>query len=825
MSPSTRDGRRSSRPDPHRSSAPSDGRSARVGIIITARPATAQGAQTGRQLAGAVSPTLQWLPAHRLVVPPPPVHYCDRPELTRRCAPANCSFTLLMAPAGFGKTTLLAEACRRATAQGVPVAWLTLAAKDDPEALDADLAHAFQAAGIDLIGAFRADGTLPGKTHPRTALLLRVLEAAEHTCVLALDEIDNASNPATVDLLHDLLRSAPPCLHVAITCRELPPGLDASRPFFGGGTEVITAEDLRFSKADIARFFDLELSRRELADIASESKGWPIALGIRRNESARHGAGKARAARHVMDNWIASRFWEGFSADDREWLLDTGLLDWFNAALLEEVVERPGMPGMLERLAALPRLAGLLEPIGRPVPKAHRLHPLLREHCAQRRRQETPDRYRRIHRRAAAALSRRGETVQAMHHAILAEDPALAGEILVKSGGPQIWLLEGTDRFTAAERLVPHEVTADPRLAMTRCIALMFSGRLDDARRIFAAAIAHPNGSVDRIDRLLTRGAMAVNGCRLLDDAEGRAFAAEIARLAALPSTGDTVRAALSYGMSVCRAHRAEFDESLSFAREARRLTVGRNAYLTMITDAQLGQVAMARGRVREASARYRSAQLFAKERFPKDPRLNAYAEPLLRELAFERNRLAEDTDPRRIEDEVYRGDAPLSHYAATVDVAAELALEAGGPDAALDAIEVLSERAHRAGLVALDGHLAALRVKVLADAGRVAEAERIWSVAELPSEDQGCLAFGRRGWRETEALSCAGVSLLAASGDIEAGMRLERALAHAAVRRGLRRTLMRALALRIGLCHAAADPEAAQSATADYLALYVETD
>ena len=408
---------------------------------------------------------------------------------------------------------------------------------------------------------------------------------------------------------------------------------------------------------DIARFFDLELSRTEVVAVAAESDGWPIALRIRRNEAARPGAGEDRVARHVMDNWFADRFWQGFAHRDREWVLDAGLLDWFDAELLGEVVERPEA---LRRLLALPRLGGLLEPVGRATPGVYRLHPLLREHCAERRRLETPERCRRVHGRVAEALAARGETVEAMRHATRAGDPALAGSILADAGGLQIWLLEGTDRLALADRLVDDEVAAGPRLAMTRCVASMIGGRLHDARRAFEAAATHPDGPADETDRLLAAGAMTVNGCRPFDAAEARAFGPAVARLAALPTTRDPLRVALSYGMSSCAAHGADFDASRRLARQARRMAVGRFPYLTMIVDAQLGQVAMARARVREAVSRYRAPQRLARARFLKDPRLGAYADVLMLELALERNRLPEGTDPGRVAGEPYRGDAPL---------------------------------------------------------------------------------------------------------------------------------------------------------------------
>ena len=83
-------------------------------------------------------------------VPELPVRYCDRSALTARCAPTRRRATFIAAPGGFGKTTLLAAACRAETARGVPVAWLALADGESGATLDAYLAFAFHHAGIDL---------------------------------------------------------------------------------------------------------------------------------------------------------------------------------------------------------------------------------------------------------------------------------------------------------------------------------------------------------------------------------------------------------------------------------------------------------------------------------------------------------------------------------------------------------------------------------------------------------------------------------------------------------------------------------------------------
>ena len=778
--------------------------------------------RAGAPATPATEPGSHWLPRHRVAIPGPPARYCDRPELTRRCTPTHQRVTVLMAPGGFGKTVLLADACRRAGAGGVPVAWVTLSGDDDPGALDAYLAFAFQEAGIDLLAPLRRGETGLGQAYPRTALLLRALEARGRPCVLALDEAERASDPGAVRLLNHLLRNAPPCLHIAIACRELPPGLDLAQPVLGQDAAVLTAEDLRFSKADIARFFDLELSRHELATVAAESGGWPIALRIRRNEAARPGAGQARVARHVVENWIAGRFWDGFTREDRELVLDMGLFEWIDAALFEEAVERPGA---LQRVVDLPCLAGLLEPVGRTAPGVYRLHPLLRDHCATHRRLETPARYRRLHRRAAAALASRGETIEAMRHASHAGDAVLAGSILTEAGGAQWSIREGTDRLATANRFVTDAAAAaEPRLALVRCIALLTEGRPRDAGRVFAKVPRRPNDPDLDIDRLVVGGILNLVGLRQVQSAEARAMITEAARLVALPNTGAVVRGALFYGHGAYLGHRADFDAAAALGREARRLVVRRSTYLTMMIDSLLGQFAMARGRVREALARYHNAQRIAKARFLRVPRMCLYADLLLRELALERNRLGADADLRTIVAQVFYGTGHLSHYAATADTATDLALQSGGADAALSVLDEMAERAQRAGVAALGMHLAGLRVSVLADAGRVAAAERTWRAAALPA-DAAVLDLDTRGWRETEALACARVRLLAARDDHEEAADLERALARTAAAHGLTRTLMRALALRVRLCHRAGNRDAAREATAEYLALYARSD
>ncbi|MDE0003904.1 MAG: LuxR C-terminal-related transcriptional regulator [Rhodospirillaceae bacterium] len=767
------------------------------------------------------APLSFWLPHHRIVVPERPSRYCNRPELTRRCEPARQPVVVLLAPGGFGKTTLLSAVCRDAMSRRVSVAWLTLSRDDQPGDLDAHLALAFQEAGIDLLGPLGRGETGIGQAYPRTAVLIRALEERTHPCILALDEAEHAQDPDAIGLLNYLLRNAPPCLHIAIAARSLPPGLDLAQPVLGERSTLLTAEDLRFTRADIARFFDLKLSRDQLAAVAAESNGWPIALQICRNDANKQGDAEARAARHVVDNWIAGRFWEGFSRADRELILDIGLLEWVDSALVEAICNDSCA---LERLLALPTLAGLLQPGGRNLAKVYRLHPLLREHCTDQRRGENPARFRVVHRRVAAALAHRGATLDAIRHSALAGDSALAGRIFVEAGTLQLWLREGTQRLLAAARFLP-PADAEPRLAMTHCIALHFQGRLNEARRTLAAAPVRPNDPGFEIDRLLACGVLAINGCQMPDAEDRRLMEAAAARIADRSGTPTLVRAMLTLGLSISHLSRIDLAASVALARRARKAVVGKSAYITMMIDSHLGQIAMARGQVREALRLYRSSERISKARFLEDPALTIYSGLLMCELALERNRVDGNADPRRIVRDVCLRGRNFTYYAAAASLATALTLDSDGTEAALAVAEEIGEFARRAGLDPLHRHLAALRVSLLAEAQEVNAAQRTWRGSELPATDAGCLAVGAGGWRDLEAIACARIQLLAAAGNTSEADDLAKALTQLADERGLRRTLMRTLALRVRLCHRAGSRGQAARAAARYLALYARTD
>ena len=781
-------------------------------------------------------PRPSWLLSQKIVIPDRVEGYLHRPELVKRTMPVRRRATVLKAPGGFGKTTLLSECCRRLLEGGIPVAWVSLDAHDEPELLDTYVAYACQSAGLDVLGAPDSDRHWD-LLESRVAYVAREIESRSGPFVLAFDELEQLKDPGSVELLDFLLQRGPPNLHLAFSCRELPDGLNVSGALLEGRCEVVTTGDLRFSESEVGRFFDLTLSKNELARLMADSAGWPFALRIYRNVEGPEDRAEPDEVRDFVANWIESRLFDGLGTEDREFLLDLGLFEWLDADLVDAVLERNDTR---RRIDGLPILTGLLEPVGGDPEEGWRLHPLVREHCARRRSRETPQRFRSIHRRIAEALGLRGETVDAMRHAVEAGEPELAGEILERGGGIHLWTRMGTGQFLAADRLLSEKVVATrPRLGLVRSQALLLSGRIRESRkclkevqerfRTSATKKDSPEGGGTEADfeftqdEWIVRGNVTLHGGWFASPDEHRAMKAESERLWESGRTNPLTRGQLEFGLCLSHNHTADFDIALDWAARA-RATLVRSRFMTMYLDIQAGQIAMARGRVEEAEGQYLKARREARKSFVLDVASVAISEILLQELAAEVKGPPPVSEAGRVPGALTSNGTPYAAYAAACGTVIDARLREEGVDGALKAADEMLEYVCGESLPGLTRYVSALQVGLLAAADRTDEAERAWRQEGLPGDPEDCLQLEGQSWREMEALSCARIRLLAAKGEFGAARGLAGHLRAVAEARGLRRTLMRSLALSVVLENQAGETAAAFRSLEDYLREYQET-
>ena len=815
-------------------------------------PNTQDGERIGDSARGAEaphsapSPDASWLLAHKVELPDPVEGYVPREDLESACSPTARRLTSLHAPGGFGKTALLAHCCHRLRVEGVVVAWLSVDEEDAPVSVATYLSLAFEQAGVsarqDSAGDSRADAAyLPQDATDSAAdyrinLLIQLIRRHGAPCVLALDELERLRDADAVILLNALLERAPPNLHFAMAFRERPEGLALAMLSLEGHARTFTAEDLRFSAAHIARFFEpprsgsQRLSRAQLAAIAEDSAGWPIALRLYRNALETGAPLNELGASDTVAAWIESRLWRGLAVEDRDFVLDIALFDWIEPPLIDEAT--PHSQSRL-RLASMHALNGLLQTAGGEG-SAMRLHPLVREYCAKRLFRQDPERFRLIHAGIARALARRGQVLDALRHAAEAGDNALIGAIAEEAGGVKLWIRRGSDALWALDAWLTEEVLADhPRLALVRCIALIAAGDIDGARRVYQTAAVESVGFTRdaggreddelRNDHLLALGMFAILGCSRLVQYEPLFEAAT--GFASHPDLDPLLRGAMRLGKSIVHNEMAQFDEATHWADSARADLGPGAVYVLPYIHFQSGIAAMARGRTDEAERHYQLGFNIA-QGHAGDTGMMMFGSVLKAELELERCAGTPaiafmPVSPRLLGQYA----AWFDVYAASVGVASELAWHQGNRDQAMQAVEQARRFAHATDRAALVRLTSAQRVSLLLLGGHTDEAARAWRAEELPSDSAACLDLKAQRWREMEAIACARLRLLVAQGEFESARSLALGLREAASGHDLLRTLMRALALSVRLETRAGDEDRAAERLTDALRLYRRVD
>ena len=324
-------------------------------------------------------------------------------------------------------------------------------------------------------------------------------------------------------------------------------------------------------------------------------------------------------------------------------------------------------------------------------------------------------------------------------------------------------------------------------------------------------------------DHCMVRGMILLYGSESMGSALMGPHLADVARLAESPHVDVLTRGILEYTLCLAGNMTGAFTDALDHAARARECFAG-SPYMSMFTDIQEGQAAMAQGRVQDAMALYRRAERVARERYVLDPQPAAVCKALIHELSVECGRAGPGAELARVPEALTRGSAPFQAYAAASGAVVEARLRNEGVEAALADADGMLEYVRRARLPALVRYVSALRVSLLEMAGPIGDAERAWVAAALPADAVGCLDLAGQTWREMEALACACLRLAIGAERFKEARGFAGELRTVAATRGLKRTLMRALALSAVLERRAGDRAAAAAHVEAYLRAYAET-
>ena len=775
----------------------------------------------------AAEPAAPWLVTAKVTVPELADGYLHRPSLIRQFdSVADRRISVLRAPGGFGKTTTLSEICRRARKRGMLVAWLTVDEDDVLGLFGAHLAYAFTHAGLDLTAQSSEDAWTSNPLTHQIGMFVRVIETHAAPCLLVLDELDRLPEQS-VDLLDRLLRQGPRNLHFALSFRSNP-GLDLASIVLDGSGVIATTDQFRFSKPEVHRFFDGNLTRHEVDNVLARTDGWPVALRIDRDMWIAGPLKNAELGEALTRNFLDTRLLRRLPDADRALLLDLAVFDWIDMDLADEVLELTDTRARVESLVALDGLLTSVERNG----AVRRLHPLVREHCHRVLAREDPVRKRRLHRRLAEALVQRGRLVPAWRHAAETGDLRFLGEMMERVGVFRMWLSEGMTCVSAADRfLTPALLEEYPRLALIRCVACYIRREFTEAHELLRtitprlddlARRSDLDASTLLLDRLCTEVALAGAHARLASDRQLQALSAARPEDAATAEQASLVRSGSLLISCISSYHAGSYEicrpQGLRALSHARR---GGYRHGEVFVSLTLGMAAMAQGCVEEAAGHYADARRVTKAFFASDPALATIVDVLVIELDLERDR------EKAIEQRPVGGLTSLRAswtdiQEAALAVAAELNRTRYGPEVGVGFLEEEIAKARAAGLEAIVRYASALLSHALVDAGHAGRAERAWRDGRLPTDPADLFDLDRQSWREMEALSCARIGLLTALGNRDAAGDLAQRLRALTSARGLKRTLMRALVLSMALD---ADTDGAIEPLVEFLGLTRDTD
>lgn len=462
----------------------------------------------------------------RLDVPARGARTVDRPRLRERLdGVPEARLVLVAAPAGFGKSTLLADWLRASDARA---AWLALDARDDEPAR---LARALAAAAARLAGSAHDDG-LVDPTQPfdpelaLAAVLAAVGLAAERApaggAVLVLDDYHLVGDPAAHRLVAELVDRLPPRARLAISTRADPP-LPLARLRARGELVEVRAEDLRFTPseaAELLRAGAVDLDAADVEALTERTEGWAAALRLAavslRDHPDRANAVKRFGASHrfVLD-YVVEEVLAGLPPAIQDLLLRTSILERLSGPLCDAVA---GRSDGRERLEELERSGLPLLPLD-DERCWYRYHALFAEVLRARLAILRPDEITGLHARAAAWHAEHGDDDEAVAHAIRADDLAAATRLVAAAslrrlnagdiGRVRRWL----------DALPDAAVRGDAQLSTSYAWCLVLpgeaagvAGRLADAERALAA-----DPRPDPVEEGMVRTQLALVRSRLAD--------------------------------------------------------------------------------------------------------------------------------------------------------------------------------------------------------------------------------------------------------------------------------------------------------------------
>ncbi len=351
----------------------------------------------------------------------------SRAGLTARLMGAVGDVVAVVAPAGYGKTTLLSSWIQADPRPGV---WMSLdTAHNDPVVLLTGLALALDAVEpIDpTVLAPLWDREVGGAT-ASLARFGRMLSSRRTAVVLVLDNVHELVAPEALDAVALVVADLPDCSTLALAGRTMP-AIDVGR-LRGGQVVRVDTNDLAFGVSETTtmyRALGLELTPADVGSLVARTEGWPSALYLAALSISRPPDKRRAVAEFGGDDWLIvdylrDELLDDLDPDTHSFLLGASCLEELSGPLCDAVLARTGSARLLEELERRHLLVMAADDEG----QSFRLHLLLRDMLRSELARHHPGHRSDLHRRASTWFEEKGDPDSAIEHAAAAGDLARA---------------------------------------------------------------------------------------------------------------------------------------------------------------------------------------------------------------------------------------------------------------------------------------------------------------------------------------------------------------------------------------------------------------
>lgn len=428
-----------------------------------------------------------WLIETKLQPPRIAAREVPRPLLEQYCPVEDApQVTLVNAPLGYGKTTLISGWFHTLEAEKRPVAWLSLDEYDDDIRLFvAHLVAAFVHAGV--VDA----GILPERLNPDIdagRLLVQAVGSISRggqRLVLFLDDFHRISSPAVIRLMDLLIERQPQNMAIVIASRGQP-NIQTANLHIRGQFRLVDRDALRFSESEVAAYFEGRLAQSDLKLLMRRTEGWPVAVQLVHlwlQRTGDLGRLKESFSGQIGDftAYLAEQLFVGLEPSDQDFLLSTSILEQVGREVSAALTDRSDALLVLERF----------EQMGLPVTALdakrteYRYHQLFTEFLRDRLHRQDAELEISLHRAAAQWFMKQGFLLEATRHAVEAGDAALAARLIEEAGGWSILFKGGMWGLLKFRDLPEKMFREHPQLRLAQIYLMGREGFLKEARAAY----------------------------------------------------------------------------------------------------------------------------------------------------------------------------------------------------------------------------------------------------------------------------------------------------------------------------------------------------